>query len=93
MRIVKCLAATFALAAMPASAMAAPDYDPALEAAAIKLAVGRLGPLRGGFQGDQEPTFNRPAPQQAEAGAGEDPVWENGLAPATDLPTMTIKQP
>ena len=89
----KCLAAGCLLAALPSLVNAAPDYDPALEEAAIKLAVSKLGSLRGGFSGDNRIKFYRPAKSAPDNDAAHKDGWKDGLAPATDMPRMTIGKP
>lgn len=89
----KCLAAGCLFAALPSLAGAAPDYDPALEEAAIKLAVSKLGQLRGGFSGDKRIKFYRPAKAAPENDKADKDGWKDGLAPATDMPRMTIGKP
>lgn len=89
----KCLAAACALAALPSVANAVPDYDPALQEAATKLAVSRLGPLRDGFRHDEKPRFNRQTGRNPVASTSDKAGWQDGLAPATDLPRMTIGKP
>lgn len=92
MRVKRCLAACL-LAAIPALSHAAPDYDPSLEAAAVRLAADRLGPLREGFELDEEPTYYRQSPQKTETQDGAAVTWRDGLAPATDLPPKASSQP
>ena len=93
MHLKKCLAAGCMLAALSVTARAAPDHDPVLEEAAIRLAVGKLGELRDGFRPGETPRFNRPQAAGAGARDGDQTTWQDGLAPATDLPRMTIGEP
>jgi hypothetical protein len=85
------LAAACMLAALMTLAEAAPRHDPALEEAAIKLAVSRLGPLRDGFDLREKPEFLRPAATTATE--GDDAVWQDGLAPAKDKPGGIATRP
>ena len=89
----KCLAAGCVLAALSVGAQAAPDHDPVLEEAAIRLAVGKLGELRDGFRPGETPTFYRPQAAGVAVKHGDQTTWQDGLAPATDLPRMTIGEP
>lgn len=89
----KCLAAGCFLAALPSLAGAAPDYDSALEEAATRLAVSKLGQLRGGFSDENRPRFYRPAKAAPENDTADKDGWKDGLAPATELPRMTIGKP
>ncbi|MBO6718998.1 MAG: hypothetical protein JJ913_13655 [Rhizobiaceae bacterium] len=82
--------AACALAALPLGVHATPDYDPALEQAAIRLVVSKLGPLRGGYAYGQRPVFVTSAPPQPAPAPATDAGWSDGLAPATDLPRMAI---
>jgi hypothetical protein len=81
------------LAALSVMAKAAPDHDPALEEAAIRLAVSKLGELRDGFRPGETPRFYRPQAARANERDGDQTAWQDGLAPATDLPRMTVGQP
>jgi len=81
-----CLAAACLLAAQPAAASAAPDYDPSLQEAATRLAVSRLGPLREGFGLGEQPRYVRSAPERSQSRDDGAATWQDGLAPATDLP-------
>ncbi|MEX0954504.1 MAG: hypothetical protein WDZ83_04735 [Rhizobiaceae bacterium] len=91
----KCTAVALMLAAtsVVANATATSDHDPAIEAAAIRLAVSKLGELRDGFQPGETPRFYQPRAARANARDGDQTAWQDGLAPATDLPRMTIGQP
>lgn len=93
MHLKKCLAAGCMLAALSVLAKAAPDHDPVLEEAAIRLAVSKLGELRDGFRPGETPTFYRPQAARATEPDGDQTPWQDGLAPATDLPRMTIGEP
>ncbi len=85
----KCLAAIFFLTATAAMAQTPRDYDPALEAAAINVAVSKLGPLRGAFGEGRAPEFYRPVRQEKK----RDPSgWQDGLIQATDLP-VSLERP
>jgi hypothetical protein len=87
------LVATWVIAVSAALAYAAPEHDAALEEAAIRLAVSRLGPLREGFGFNERPKFQPLPLAKTEPAAGEDSGWQDGLAPATDLPRMTTGNP
>jgi hypothetical protein len=93
MKRANCLAAGCLLVTLPSLAGAAPDYDSALEDAAIKLAVSKLGQLRGSFSGDNRPRFYRPAKAAPENERADENGWKDGLAPATDVPRMTTGKP
>ena len=89
----KCLAAGCLLVALPSLAAAAPDHDTALVEAAIRLAVGKLGHLRGGFSDENRPRFYRPVKATPESGTADKDGWKDGLAPATEMPRITTGKP
>jgi hypothetical protein len=93
MRLKKCLAAGCMLAALSVMAKAAPNHDPVLEEAAIRLAVSKLGELRDGFRPGESPRFNQPQAAGVAEKDGDQTTWQDGLAPATDLPRMSIGEP
>ena len=87
------LAAAWLFVFSPALAVAAPEHDTALQEAAIRLAVSRLGTLRDGFGLDERPEFQRVDAAAAADAEVRDAGWQDGLAPATEPPRVTIGNP
>lgn len=83
------------------SAAAETQFDRSIEQAAIDIAVGKLGGIRGGFAFDARPSLVAVQPQvpmlprvepvyvRTETVTRED-VWQDGLAPAVEARTSHV---